>query len=212
MKKQRKPTYVLTPDDYFSRAERKQIMKISKEKSEFDLLKGRKSWVVRFMLVDLALYTGLRVSEIASLKISDLYLNGNDPYLIVRKGKGGKKRTVYFDTGLRKHLKQFMDYKAKVQNLPILQDAPLFTGQKGKHSPPITLMKSFKKAIFETGIRKKLSIHSARHTYATFLLKDTQNLRYVQQQLGHSNIAMTSHYANILPEENGILANKIQRD
>jgi len=73
-------------------------------------------------------------------------------------------------------------------------------------------MKSFKKAIFETGIRKKLSIHSARHTYATFLLKDTQNLRYVQQQLGHSNIAMTSHYANILPEENGILANKIQRD
>ncbi|MBN2611763.1 MAG: site-specific integrase [Bacteroidales bacterium] len=208
---QRKP-YVLTPEDFFNRDERKLIMKTCREFAELDLLKGRQTWPVRFMLVDLALYSGLRVAEIAALKIEDLHLTGNDPFLIVRNGKRGKKRTVYFDKQLAKHLNQFIDYKAKSLKQSIELNAPLFSGREDKHSPPITLMKSFKKAVITAGIRKELSIHSARHTYATFLLHDTGNLRYVQQQLGHSNISMTSIYASILPEENGTLANKIQRD
>jgi site-specific recombinase XerD len=85
----------------------------------------------------------------------------------------------------------------------------LFSGRDGKHSPPITLMKSFKQA---AGLPERYSIHEARHTYATYLLYDTGNLRYVMQQLGHSDISMTALYANILPEENGHLANKILRD
>lgn len=211
MKSTQKP-YVLTPEDYFSRGERKRILKISSEYSELDLLKGRKTWPVRFMLVDLAMYSGLRVAEIAALKIQDLILNGQDPYLIVRNGKGNKKRTVYIDTELRNHLKKFIEYKLKTLGQSIAPEYPLFCGRDEKHSPPITLMKSFKQAVEKAGIRTKLSIHSARHTYATFLLHDTKNLRYVQQQLGHSNISMTSHYANILPEENGTLANLIKRD
>ena len=211
MGKQRKP-YVLTPEDYFSREERKQIMKYCLERSELDLLHGRQTWPIRYMLVDLAMYSGLRVAEIASLKVSDLYLQGSDPYLIVRHGKGGKKRTVYFDKELRGHLKSFIDLKKKSLNQSVDPEAPLFSGREGKHSPPITLMKSFKEAVKGSGVREVLSIHSARHTYATFLLKDTGNLRYVQQQLGHASISMTAHYANILPEENGKLANMIKRD
>lgn len=209
MGKQRKP-YVLTPEDYFSRDERKQIFKTCQEKNQLDLLNGRQTWPVRNMLVVLAMYSGLRVAEIADLKVGDLYLSGNDPYLIVRNGKGGKKRTVYLAKELRNRLKKFIDYKKKTLNQSVDPEAPLFSGREGKHSPPITLMKSFKKAVFESGVRNKLSIHSARHTYATFLLRDTGNLRYVQQQLGHANISMTAHYANILPEENGKLANMIQ--
>jgi site-specific recombinase XerD len=91
-------------------------------------------------------------------------------------------------------------------------ESPLFTGRDGKHSPPITLMKSFKQAIEVAGLPDRYSIHKARHTYATYLLHDTGNLRYVMQQLGHSDISMTTLYANILPEENGHLANKILRD
>ena len=211
MTKPRK-TYILTPEDYFSRKERRVIMKLCQERSELDLLKGRQTWPVRYMLIDLAMYSGLRVAEIAALKIGDLNLQGKDPFLIVRNGKGNKKRTVYLDVYLNKHLKQFIEYENKALYQSIESEAPLFAGRKGKHSPTITLNKSFKQGVFSAGLRDKLSIHSARHTYATFLLHDTKNLRYVQKQLGHSNIPMTAHYANILPEENGISANQIVSD
>ena len=59
-------------------------------------------------------------------------------------------------------------------------------------------MKSFKQAIEAASLPKRYSIHKARHTYATYLLHDTNNLRYVMQQLGHSDISMTTLYANIL--------------
>jgi integrase len=56
-------------------------------------MKGRITWVVRYMLVNLALYSGLRVSEIAKLKIKDLNLDKvDDPYLYVMYGKRGKSR------------------------------------------------------------------------------------------------------------------------
>ncbi len=207
-----KTSYTITPEQFFSRDERKRLMKTCEELAELDMIKGRQTWVVRYMLVDLAIYTGLRVGEIASLKIGDLFLTGNDPYLIVRNGKGNKRRTVYMDKELRSHIKKFIDYKKKSLKQSIDDNAPLFTGREETHSPPITLMKSFKQAIVKSGIRKDLSIHSARHTYATFLLNDTKNLKYVQKQLGHANISMTAHYANILPEQNGTLANKIERD
>lgn len=211
MAKPRK-TYILTPEDYFSREERRIIMKLCQERSELDLLKGRQTWPVRYALIDLVMHSGLRVAELVDLKIGDLNLKGQDPFLIVRNGKGNKKRTVYFDLVLRKHLKQFIEYKHKVLDQAIDLEAPLFAGRNGEHSPTITLNKSFKQAVLAAGLRDKLSIHSARHTYATYLLHDSGSLRYVQKQLGHSNIAMTTLYADILPEENGKLANTIVRD
>mgnify|MGYP003797772271 FL=1 len=204
--------YVITPEDFMSRKERQQLMKICKEHAELDLIKGRQTWPIRYMLVDLALYSGLRVSEMAALKVGDLVFSESDPFIIVRHGKGNKKRTVYIDQKLAKHLKEFINYKGKALNQSIEIESPLFSGRNGKHSPPITLMKSFKQAIEAASLPKRYSIHKARHTYATYLLHDTNNLRYVMQQLGHSDISMTTLYANILPEENGHLANKIRRD
>lgn len=204
--------YVLTPEDFFSRKERHQLLKSCREHSELDIQKGRQIWPVRFMLIDLALYSGLRVAEIAALKIRDLVLGEADPFLIVRHGKGDKKRIVYIDQKLCKHLREFLVYKLRTLNQSVENDAPLFTGRKGEHSPPITLMKSFKKSLEVAHLPDRYSIHKARHTYATYLLHDTGNLRYVMQQLGHSDISMTALYANILPEENGHWANKIQRD
>ena len=204
--------YVITPEDFMSRKERQQLMKICKEHAELDLIKGRQIWPIRYMLVDLALYSGLRVSEMAALKVGDLVFNESDPFIIVRHGKGNKKRTVYIDQKLAKHLKEFINYKGRALNQSTDIESPLFAGRNGKHSPPITLMKSFKQAIEAASLPKRYSIHKARHTYATYLLHDTNNLRYVMQQLGHSDISMTTLYANILPEENGHLANKIRRD
>ena len=135
--------YVITPEDFMSRKERQQLMKICKEHSELDLIKGRQTWPIRYMLVDLALYSGLRVSEMAALKVGDLVFNESDPFIIVRHGKGNKKRTVYIDQKLAKHLKEFINYKGKALNQSIDIESPLFAGRDGKHSPPITLNEIF---------------------------------------------------------------------
>jgi site-specific recombinase XerD len=204
--------YKIDREKILDRDERSKLLKTCKDKAELDLLHGRETWPRRYMLIDLALFTGLRVSEIASLKIGDLNLKSKDSYLIVRNGKGGKKRDVYLDKVLTKHLKDFVSLKKKTLKESTDPDAPLFTGRNGGHCATITLMKSFKRAVEEAGLPKHYSIHCARHTYATYLLHDAKNMRYVQKQLGHSQMNMTALYADVLPSENGNLANKIVRD
>jgi integrase len=204
-------TYTITPESFLSRIERQQLMKCCKEHSEIDLIRGRITWPTRFMLVDLALFSGLRVGEIAALKIQDIYLNG-ESYLIIRHGKGDKTRTVYIDNELSKHLKQYINYKVKVLGQSVNSEDPLFSGQGNNHCQTNTLQKSFKAACKVSSLHPNLHIHAARHTYAAYLLQACNNLKYVSKQLGHSDISMTSLYSHILPEDNTRLANSISRD
>jgi len=203
-------TYNIDREKILDFDQRSKLLKTCRDKSELDLLHGRETWVKRYMLVDLVLFSGLRVAEVANLKIGDIELTTKDPYLIVRNGKRGKKRDVYLDKELVNHLKTFITWKKKTIGEEVEDDSPLFMGRNGKHCAAITLMKSFKRAIEESHLPLHFSIHSARHTYATFLLHATNNLRYVQKQLGHSKITMTALYADVLPSENGNLANKIR--
>jgi len=207
-----KADYKITRDKFMDDKERGKLIKFCREKAELDLMKGRITWTVRYMLVNLALYSGLRVSEIAKLKIQDLNLDKvDDPYLYVKNGKGGKSRDVYLDTEIVKELRKFISYKKKTLKDSIEPEAPLFAGRGGNQSTTTALQISFKKAIEESGLNPHYSIHSARHTYGTHLYHTTQNLRYVQKQLGHSNITMTSLYADVMPSENGRLANMIRK-
>ncbi len=204
--------YKITRDKFMDDKERDKLIKSCRKKAELDLMKGRITWTVRYMLVNLALYSGLRVSEIAKLKIQDLNLDKvDDPYLYVKNGKRGKSRDVYLDTELVKELRRFISYKKKTLKDSTEPEAPLFAGRGGNHSTTTALQISFKKAIEGSGLNPHYSIHSARHTYGTHLYHTTQNLRYVQKQLGHSNITMTSLYADVLPSENGRLANMIRK-
>ncbi len=203
-------TYNIDREKILDHEQREKLIKTSRDKAELDLLHGRETWVKRYMLIDLALFTGLRVAEITNLTIGDINLKAKDPYLIVRKGKRGKKRDVYLDKELVRHIKAFINWKKKTMREEVDDESPLFTGREGKHCAVITLMKSFKRAIEDSNLPLHFSIHSARHTYATFLLHATNNLRYVQKQLGHSKISMTALYADVLPSENGNLANMIR--
>jgi site-specific recombinase XerD len=205
-------TYNIDREKILDHEQREKLIKTSRDKAELDLLHGRETWIKRYMLVDLALFTGLRVAEITNLTIGDINLKAKDPYLIVRNGKRGKKRDVYLDKELVKHIKAFINWKKKTMREEAEDYSPLFTGRNGNHCAVITLMKSFKRAIEDSNLPLHFSIHSARHTYATFLLHATNNLRYVQKQLGHSKISMTALYADVLPSENGSLANKIREN
>ena len=202
-------TYTITRDKFFSKREVKHLLKVCEKRASTDLRQDRSTWVTRYMMVHLALNSGLRVSEIAALKIGDLHFNGVDNYLMVQRGKGGRKRTVYLDKEIVKHLQNYISHKNKAWDEPIDADAPLFSGRGGDHYTTTALEISFKKAIEMAGLPKTFSIHSSRHTYATLLLAKTNNIRFVQKQLGHASISMTSLYADVLPEMNQKLAEAI---
>lgn len=203
-----KNDYKITRDKLFETDERNAILKTSEERSIIDLSKGRITWPIRWMLVHLAMNTGLRISEIASLRLEDVRLNSKPPYIFVRRGKRGKSRDVYIDRDLTKHLKEFIKQK-QTWDQSIESEAPLFSGRIGKPFSTTALHISFKEAVRAAGLRENLSIHCARHSYATLLYYKTKDLRAVQKQLGHSDLNMTTLYADIMPEENGRIANKI---
>lgn len=207
-----KSGYSITKNKFLDQDQRGKLIKTCKDLADLDLMKGRRTWIDRYCLVDLALYSGLRVSEIAKLKIKDLDLKAKSRSLFVEKGKGGKSRDVYLDKEITKHLKEYIDFKKKTLREPIDPDSFLFAGRNGNQITTTTLHISFKKAIIKAGLPKHYSIHNARHTYGTYLLHKTENLRFVQKQLGHSAITMTSLYADILPSENGKLADMIREE
>lgn len=200
--------YIITRDKFLSIKERNKLLRCCRNRAKADYSAQRRTWVFRYMLIHLALNSGLRVSEMASLKIRDLQFSSKENYLVVHCGKRGKKRDVYLDTEIVAHLKSYIGIKRKWGE-SIEADAPLFSGRAGNHYTTTALGISFKKAAEKAGLPKYYSIHSSRHTYATLLLAKTKNMRFVQKQLGHSSIAMTSLYADILPEMNQNLANAI---
>ncbi|MBA7570970.1 Tyrosine recombinase XerC [subsurface metagenome] len=201
--------YSITRDKFLSSKEKNRLLRVCKREAKRDLSQDRTVWVTRYMLIHLALNSGLRVSEIAALKVRDLHLNGKENYLTVQHGKGKKKRNVYLDDEIVKHLHIYKETKKTVWGLPVTDEDPFFTGRGGNHYTTTALEISFKKAIGKADLSHYYSIHSSRHTYATFLLAKTKNLRFVQKQLGHASIAMTSLYADVLPEMNQSLANAI---
>lgn len=201
--------YSITRDKFLSPGEVRKLLSTCEARAIVDTAKGRQTWVKRYMLVHLAIHSGLRVAEIAALKVGDLHINGKATCLIVQHGKGDRRREVYLDKELVRHLKDFLKTKHSVWGEPVDQDSPFLLGQKGGHYTTTALQISFKKAIHEAGLPDRYSIHSSRHTYATILLSKTNNLRFVQKQLGHASLNMTSLYADVLPEANQTLADAI---
>jgi site-specific recombinase XerD len=190
----------ITRDKFLSKEERNQLIKATEEKAIVDLAKGRSTWIRRWMVVDLALFSGLRVFEIAALTIGDLSLSGSEKLLYVRKGKGDKSGYVTIDRALAKHLKEFIAWK-KAAGESTTPEAPLLTGSGGKHYSTRALREHFKEALRKAGLPEHYSIHSARHTFATYLLAESNNLRLVQKQLRHSSPGVTAVYADVTPED-----------
>jgi len=145
-------------------------------------------------LLLLALGTGLRVSEIAALKLEDIDLKRGGNTLIVRHGKGDKLRQVKFSSSLKTLIQDYLEYRTSDSEY-------LFPSQRQDHMFPTAIQKVFKKWAKHSGLPARFSIHSARHYYACALLRVSKNLRLVQQQLGHSNPQTTTVYAFALDEE-----------
>jgi integrase/recombinase XerD len=143
-------------------------------------------------MVELAYGSGLRVSELLDIKISDLHLNMN---LINITGKGNKERIVPLGEesifAIRKYL---IDARGKLnpKNSEIL-----FVNRSGNRLSRVGFYKIIKAIAARARIEKVMSPHTLRHSFATHLLENGANLRSVQELLGHEDIMTTEIYTHI---------------
>lgn len=142
-----------------------------------------------------ALYgCGLRVSELVGLKISDLHLN--EDYIKVT-GKGSKERLVPIGKTAKKLLKNYIN-KVRV-HLPIKKNAGdnIFLNRRGGVLSRVMVFYVIKDLAAKAGIKKKLSPHTFRHSFATHLVEGGADLRAVQEMLGHESITTTEIYTHL---------------
>ena len=191
--------WVLDRSKYLSRREAKWLIKTAKHLAETGLLYDHKTPVRDYFIIHLALETGLRVMEIAQLNCGDIHIDEKTGSLIVRKGKGGKKRLVRFNNEFKQHYEEYLKWK-QAREMPFgATDPLLLSSHTGGHMTPRALEKAFKRVAARAGLPKHYSIHCLRHTYACQLYKASgYNLRLVQKQLGHSNSKTTEVYADVM--------------
>ena len=135
---------------------------------------------------------GLRVSEAVELKISDLYL---DEGFIKVRGKGDKERLIPIGEMASDAIITYME----VRPIPAeaAADDILFLNRFGKRLSRISMFKMVKKQALLVDIRKEISPHTFRHSFATHLLENGADLRVVQELLGHESIVTTEIYTHI---------------
>lgn len=140
-------------------------------------------------ILELLYATGMRVSELCSLKIHDL----NDSFVKV-KGKGKKERLIPVG---KKALEAVDHYLLQFRNHREDTTAPLFTSSKGKAIDRGTVWKQIKRYALLANISKSISPHTLRHSFATHLLENGADLRIIQEMLGHEDIGTTDRYTHV---------------
>lgn len=137
---------------------------------------------------------GLRVSELTSLEINNLYLN--ESFLRVT-GKGNKQRLVPLHEEVIHHIKIYLE---EVRVLYPQQNAAkhlVFLNQRGGKLSRVSVFQLVKRLADAAGIRKNVSPHTFRHSFATHLVQNGADLRVVQELLGHESILTTEIYTHL---------------
>lgn len=170
------------------------------------------------LMVSLAYAAGLRVSEVTKLKIADINLNENIIY--IRGAKGGKDRISIFPDKLKEEMSEFIlnknpqDYlftnnrvRSRADNCIGSRTGGQFLryanrcvsdySDNGGKLSTRTLQKIFKNALTKAGISSLATFHSLRHSFATHLLENGNDIRFVQELLGHSSIRTTQIYTKV---------------
>ena len=137
---------------------------------------------------------GLRVSELCSLRISDLYL---DEGFIRVHGKGKKERLVPISPRAVMELNLWFTDRDQLHIKPGHEDAVFVSCRRGTALSRITIFHIIKMLCEATGIRTSVSPHTFRHSFATHLLEGGANLRAIQEMLGHEEIGTTEIYLHI---------------
>ena len=145
-------------------------------------------------IIEIMYSCGLRVSELCTLRLSDLYL---DEGFIRVIGKGGKQRLVPVSSRATAELQSYMAERVSVDIRPGYEDFLFLSFRRGKPLSRITVFHIVKELVAAVGINKNVSPHTFRHSFATHLLEGGANLRAIQAMLGHESISTTEIYTHI---------------
>jgi integrase/recombinase XerD len=167
-------------------AKEKKLPKVLSNQEVAAILKAVANLKHRCLL--LLLYSGgLRISEVINLKLTDVQSQRN--LLLIRGGKGYKDRTTLLSGRLLEELRvYYKQYKPKVW---------LFEGQDGGPYSVESIRKVFRAAMEKAGIKRVATPHTLRHSFATHLLEQGTDLRYIQALLGHSSSKTTEIYTHV---------------
>lgn len=186
----------LTENKITTEKHARKLLRTTKETMELAISTGKNlHYINDHYLFAIAYHTGLRVSELLDLTWGDI----SEDSLLVRRGKGNKKRSVVFGSKTREIIDGFRDAQQRHLGRECAADTPLFIGQRGKFGRVGAHLR-LKYWSNKLGLPKSLSMHSFRHGYATRLLNQGIPLHSVKEQLGHTNIAVTSVYLHFTDE------------
>lgn len=142
-------------------------------------------------LYELIYSCGLRISEAATLQVSNLHLKER---LLIVRGKGDKERMVPFGLSAKERLEQYlMEVRPALVGSKIVSE--VFVNYKGEPMSRKGIWKNFKALEVKAGVHAK--VHTLRHSFATHLLAGGMDLRSVQELLGHSDLATTTIYTHV---------------
>lgn len=148
-------------------------------------------------IIEVLFSCGLRVSELVNMKLSDLYLE--DRVLLVR-GKGNKERLVPVSAKAILDLKRWF-FDRNLMKIKLGEDDYVFLNRRGAHLTRTMILIMVKRQAEEAGIKKTISPHTFRHSFATALLQGGADLRSIQAMLGHEKIDTTLVYTHISNEQ-----------
>ena len=139
------------------------------------------------LLLALAYGAGLRVSEVVFLKVQDL--DFKELTVHIKQAKGQRDRISVMPKSLVDSLKNLVAGKAG--------NDFVFASERGGKLTTRTAQKVFENSLRDSGVKKEASFHSLRHSFATHLLENGTDVRYVQELLGHQNIRTTQRYTQV---------------
>lgn len=144
-------------------------------------------------IVEVMYSCGLRVSEVVSLRISNLFLQ--EEYIMV-EGKGSKQRLVPISETAITLIRDYLAIRGDVNVKSDAEDI-LFLNRRGSGMSRVMIFYIVKDLCEQCGIHKNISPHSLRHSFATHMLEGGANIRAIQQLLGHESISTTEIYVHI---------------
>ena len=144
-------------------------------------------------IIEVLFSCGLRVSELINLKLSNLYV---DEQFIRVMGKGSKERLVPISPRALEELNYWFSMRNEMSIKPGEEDY-VFLNRRGHHLTRTMILIMIKRYAAEAGIKKSISPHTLRHSFATSLLEGGADLRAIQAMLGHESIGTTEIYTHI---------------
>lgn len=160
------------------------------EAIDLSLLEGQRNKAI----IETLFSCGLRVSELIGLKISDLFL---DEMFIKVEGKGSKQRLVPISEKAVHELQLYFQDRNLLAIPPEHQDYVFVSFRRKKPLTRVMVFLMIKDLVAKAGVKKAVSPHTFRHSFATSLLEGGANLRAIQAMLGHESIATTQIYTHI---------------